>query len=178
MKKLLISLLLAVVTVVCVAGCGSTSGAELPNKVNYGEWVEVQNITYYLNSENDTNVSNEFKLKSTCYFDGESERISQSEYENASAEQKIYLPSENIDVNRKDYFAKIDEIVGKTFYYVSNYGYNYNKGKINSYEPRYVRVRFYDDNSLEINYYETLNNQGYTTIKVLPLSYAITYFSN
>lgn len=96
-------------------------------------------------------------------------------YDNASEEQKNIDPRflRYIDINRKEHIRKVD-FWSKNPYYSSNC----DKYILKNYDIWYVRVRILDDNCLEINYHLSDKDDGYTTIRVLPLSYEITYFND
>lgn len=116
MKKLLISLLV-ITFALCFVGCSSTVSTD--GYTQGSEWIEVQEITYFINNDND--------------------------YGNTS--------------------------------YVS-YAYTMKKT-----EEKTVKIRFLQDNSLEIMTIETRKsgqtNEEYTQIiRILPLSYKITYLPN
>lgn len=172
MKRKLFIVLISFLTCLCCiipfAGCGSDDSPKLPSEIKNGEWIEVYNITYFINSFNGTHTSNELKLESSYELERDTEQVSQSEYDNASAEQKYFdLPSTMI--NRKAFITKLKQWIEKPYYFFD--GSSCFKTTIKSYKIKYIRVRFLNDNCIEIN-------DSNKTIRVLPLSYSITYFND
>lgn len=171
MKKLSIFLsFLFAFTFLFLTGC---------NPSNNSDWVDIQKITYAVESSQ--------SFTSTCLWDISIDEIEESEYESVPDHQKSVTSSnprnyysEEIDINKKDFLSKVKKQEGRTFYYAYENGYNnkytYYKVTYKAYELRYVKVRFLENNNLEIMYFETMNNSEYTTLRVLPLSYQITYF--
>lgn len=200
MIKKLITPIILLALCACFAvpftGCGNTDTPNLPSTTKNGEWIEVQSITYwtnaYLTDGTTQYVSSRYNLKSACYIETESEEVTEAEYNSATDELKGYpLLSSNFSNNRKEYITTLDNWVNKYYYVVSyeyvNYEYiptHYFKEAIKSYKLYYVKVRFLDNNNLEINFSNYNENQNFTpnsyntTIRVLPLSYTVTYFNN
>lgn len=181
MRKLFSSLcVLIFVAALCFSSCSPVKTSESSN--NASEWVEVQSITYSIKD------GSEKKLTSTVYRKiSDRQTITEEEFENAPEEQKEYpysldlsLSILEIPVNRNEFLKQEQEKVGNTIYsqcphYSELY---YFKSFMESYETRYVKIHLLDDGSIKINYYETLNALGFTTINVLPVSYEITYFKD
>lgn len=162
MKKLF-SILCAFVisSVVFFAGCSD-------------KWTEVQSITYHTDSGSKTYTSTIYrKIKDT-------EIITESEYEQAPKDQKEFRFDSftfdlEIPVDRNDMIKKVKNTVGKTIYSTSYPDRYYHKFVVESYELRYVKIRFIENDNLEINYYDEAENR---TVKVKPASYEITYFED
>lgn len=147
--KLFIVILSLVVCVVPFVGCGNNDSPNLPPDIKNGEWFEVQNITYYTNGYNTELAREKTYTSIICY------RLNEE-----AGEQ-----SREIEVNRKEFIANLSKTT-------------------KDYRCHYVKIRFLSDNSIDINFDE-LNDHNYgsstkgnTTIRVLPLSYTITYFSD
>lgn len=171
MKKFISSLCLAILFAMVFVSVGCDSS----------EWKEVQSITY-------TTESGSTALYSKLCWDLTIEEIEKSEYDEAPKEYKpddesipyeyIWQSKEmNIGIdNRNELIAEAETKVGNTYYgyYYINYGQPpvyYQKVTFISYNIHYVKIRFLKDNSMEINYNDKV-------IKILPLSYEVTYFTN
>ncbi len=186
MKKIIVILSVALTALLCAlgAGCG---GSDLPSSTPNGEWLEVQSIKYSTNSTDHgttSYVSTSYILKSTCRFDAETEASTAEEFESAPDDLKKYSYSyyhsseAEMPLNRKEFLDTTKNSIGKTYYIKDEDYYNatyYYKTTLKSYELRYVRVRFLEDNCIELNYYD---GSEQTTIRVLPLSYTVTYFND
>lgn len=183
MKKLLTALCTLItftmVTVFCFTGCSPVTTSDESNKEK--PWIEVQSITYCIKD------GEEKTLTSILYRNvTEAEWSTQEEFEKAPEEQQessyyavIANTSLEIPVKRKDFLEREKNKVGKTIYLQGSSPYLlYSKFFIESYELRYVKIRFVDNGGMEINYYETSDDLGFTTISILPVSYEITYFIN
>ena len=162
------------VSLLCFSGCSPATTSDESNKQN--QWIEVQSITYCIKD------GEEKTLTSTVYRNiVNNEQITQEEFENAPEEQKELIHNLDIytlevSVNRKEMIKDLNSTVGKTIY---SWSYaERQKFVIKSYEFRYVKIHFVDNGGMEINYYETSDNLGFTTINVLPVSYEITYFND
>lgn len=140
---------------------------------NDGEWKEIQSI-YYRTDTGSTTVT------STYTWDIEYEDISQEEYDAAPQEYKegaIYAYG-GMQIDRKKQLSELSEY--KQIVYYFNYSRDEN-GQVNrdvcskrtykNYEINYLKIRFMGDGSFELK-------NGDTTIRVLPTSYQITYFSS
>lgn len=160
MKKLFSSLcVFAIICLLAFSGCSDG-------------WTEVQSITYYTDSHSTTYTSMVYrKIKDI-------ETITESEYAQAPESQKefrfdFFTFDLEIPVNRKPTIKKVKNSVGKTVYSTSDRYYH--KFVVESYELRYVKIRFSENDCLEINYYDSDKNK---TEKVKPTSYEITYFED
>ena len=140
---------------------------------NDGEWKEIQSI-YYRTETGSTTVT------STYTWDIEYEDISQEEYDAAPQEYKegaidVYG---GMQIDRKKQLSKLSEY--KQIVYYFNYSRDEyrlvnpdvcSKRTYKNYEINYLKIRFMGDGSFELK-------NGDTTIRVLPTSYQITYFSS
>lgn len=186
-KKLItpfILIALCVCFVVPFAGCGGADDTpDLPDATKNGEWIEVQRITYWTNTGSyTTSGATIYDLVSTYSIEAEIEEVSKEEYDRATDEQKNSIPDYNITdvympINRKEIISTYSSLTGKTYFIYSSSSNSYFRLSLN-FVLRYVRVRYLDNNCIEINYYETSKNQGYTSMRILPLSYSITYFND
>lgn len=173
MKKFFSSLcVFSILSLLAFSGCTSD------NSNTASEWVEVQSITYSIKD------GSEKKLTSTVYRKiSDLQTITLEEFENAPEEQKEYpysldYSSSEVPIDRKPMIEKVQKSLGKTIYSANNLLNCYYKFIVENYETRYVKIHLLDDGSIKINYYETLNALGFTTINVLPVSYEITYFKD
>ena len=136
---------------------------------NDGEWKEIQSI-YYRTETGGTTVA------STYTWDIEYEDISREEYDAAPQEYKegaIYAYGE-MQIDRKKQLSELSQFKQKTFYYMAYTEHGQliiRKMTYKNYEINYVKIRFMGDGSFELK-------NGDTTIRVLPTSYQITYFSS
>ena len=181
MKKLFVSFLTLIRVVLTAAGCGSSAnGAENPkyNTAKDGEWVEIQSITF------DLNGSSQSTYTSNCISEYESEEITKDEYDNAPDDQKTdwnrFFGSDTIEVNRQELVINPSKFIGKIFYYrLSGYdNFYYSKAILTNLTMKYVKIRFLDDSTFELNYYENLSDEYTKTIRVKPVAYRVTYFNN
>ncbi|MDE5667304.1 MAG: hypothetical protein K2I29_03595, partial [Clostridia bacterium] len=131
----------------------------------------VLSITYKTDSGSKT-------LTSECDWDVSSEEITKEEYDLVSNLTSPEYP--NFGVKLTEFKTKADVLVGKTYSYHTRFREDlsspkftdqYYKRKINGYTINYVKVKFVNDGSIEINY------DGETT-KVLPISYEVKHFEN
>lgn len=175
MKKLF-SILCAFVisSVVFFAGCSD-------------KWTEVQSITYHTDSGAKTYTS-------MIYYNVTTEYITQEEYNELPENQKrkfcfksSYL--REIDVNRKQFIdefnkdlennnVEIGKVYYSTYYEETDWEQKspvYIKYIINYQELRYIKIKFTDNDWIEINYYEGGKSK---IIHVKPASYEITYFED
>ena len=136
---------------------------------NDGEWKEIQSI-YYRTETGGTTVA------STYTWDIEYEDISREEYDAAPQEYKegaIYAYGE-MQIDRKKQLSELSQFKQKTFYYMAYTEHGQliiRKMTYKNYEINYVKIRFMGDGSFELK-------NGDTTIRVLPTSYKVTYFSS
>ncbi len=181
MKKLFVSFLTLILVVLTAAGCGSSAnGAENPkyNTAKDGEWVEIQSITF------DLNGSSQSTYTSNCISEYESEEITEDEYDNAPDDQKqyhvLFSRSNTIEVNRQEFVINPSKFIGKTYVYMWGAYDNphYSKRIITNLTMKYVKIRFLDDSTFELNYYENLSDEYTKTIRVKPVAYRVTYFNN
>ncbi len=162
------------VSLLCFTGC-------------FDGWTEVQSITYHTDSRSNTYTS-------MIYCDITVEYIKEADYNEAPESQKneFYFKSSystEIDIDRKQFLDEFNNNlkdknieIGKTYYstYYDDMDWDqknpfYIKYTINYQELRYVKVKFVDNDCLEISYYEEGKNK---TVKVQPTSYEITYFED
>lgn len=92
------------------------------------------------------------------------------------------VTTSNVSANENDW-VEVAEIT----YYINNNGSNPAQGEhLSSYDEEHpLKIRFLEDNCLEISYWERTPNYDtgefeYTekTIRILPLSYQVTYFND
>lgn len=141
---------------------------------NDGEWKEIQSITYRTDSGGNT-------VTSTYWYECQRIEVTQEEYESASSELiGSRYEGGKIRTDRKTHLNKLSSVIGE-YYYLSlpiyedtHTVWEYFKYTYTSVEVRYVEIKFLDDNLFELKYYE---NGDYVTIRVLPTSYEITYFT-
>lgn len=171
MKKLLATIcIFLLLPIVCVsAGCNTSN--------SNGNWVEIKSIRYYLNRPlNGYHETEEYRLTSFYECEIVTEEVTQEEYDNASNEQKVEISSYGyIASNRQEFISSLKKFRNTPFY---NYRYSYSKNIIKNYKLYYVKVKFLDNNCLELSYYDTYNDHDHITMRVMPLSYEITYFEN
>ena len=160
MKKFFAVLMAAVLLIlpVSLSACAS----DIPKEIDSDDWVEVYQI--------DTGNLN---ITSEWIFNYKEENITEEEY----AENTFLIGTQGIiprdKSERDDLLKNLSENVGKKTYnrYVNNGEVRYKATTYTDYELHYVRVKFFDDGSLGINYNES-------TIRILPETYTITYFNN
>lgn len=147
---------------------------------NDGEWKEIQSITYQFGSSHYQYTYTETTFVSTYTWDIEYEDISREEYDAAPQEYKegaidVYG---GMQIDRKKQLSKLSEY--KQIVYYFNYSRDEyglvnpdvcSKRTYKNYEINYLKIRFMGDGSFELK-------NGDTTIRVLPTSYQITYFSS
>lgn len=141
---------------------------------NDGEWKEIQSIYYRTDGGGNT-------VTSTYWYECQRVEVTQEEYESASSELiGSRYEGGKIRTDRKTHINKLSSVIGE-YYYFSYPIYEdtktvleYFKYTYTSLEVRYVEIKFLDDSSFELKYYE---NGDYVTIRVLPTSYVITYFT-
>ena len=179
MKKLFVSFLTLILVVLTAAGCGSSAnGAENPkyNTAKDGEWVEIQSITFDLNGSSQST--------SRCISEYEEEEITKDEYDNAPNDQKryqfLFSDFNSIEVKRQEFVINPSKFIGKTYVYMRGAYYNphYSKAILTNLTMKYVKIRFLDDSTFELNYYENWSDGYAQTIRVKPVAYRVTYFNN
>ena len=152
------------VSLLCFTGCSDS-------------WTEVQSITYHTDSRSNTFTS------IICRKIG-IQKIEKTEYDQASKEEKEFPslglePKREIGIDRKSFLAAVKNESNKTYFVeepeLGGLQYTYYKYTISSYEIRYVKIRFSDNDCIEINYYDDDENK---TEKVKATSYEITYFED
>lgn len=136
---------------------------------NDGEWKEIQSI-YYRTETGSTTVT------STYTWDIEYEDISREEYDAAPQEYKEGSTGSHgeMEIDRKKQLSELSQFKQKTFYYMAYTEHGQliiRKMTYKNYEINYVKIRFMGDGSFELK-------NGDTTIRVLPTSYKVTYFSS
>lgn len=149
------------------------------------DWTEVQSITYSVNGKTVTYTSkitftiNRTETDENSYNNAENKESALGIYDGTT----VYNESESFTINRAKDLSDAKALIGNESYicflsydYINqSETYSYVKDTISSYTERYVKIRFVDSKSIEINFYE---NEGYETIRVLPSTYEITYFSD
>ena len=79
-----------------------------------------------------------------------------------------------MEIDRKKQLSELSQFKQKTFYYMAYTEHGQliiRKMTYKNYEINYVKIRFMGDGSFELK-------NGDTTIRVLPTSYKVTYFSS
>lgn len=155
------------VSLLCFTGCSDG-------------WTEVQSITYAIGSYSTTYTS-------TFYMDISTEFITKEEYQSileSGTTSEFHIREFNditngvIPVDRESCLSEYT--VGKTYLArnkaisIEESIYLY-KFTVNKKEFRYVKIKFVDNDCLEISYYDDDENK---TVKVKPTSYKITYFED
>lgn len=148
-----------------------------------GGWEEIQSITYTTESETKT-------LTSTYVFDYKIEKIVKEEYNPNLQNQITVSPQGIIPKNRKDFIDKLKNNKNKIehFHYYQNnngiiadgpidesYYEVFEKKSFFDYKLEYVKIKFFNDNTIGLNYYQ---DDNIFTIRILPTSYTITYFND
>ena len=156
MKKFICSLLLVVLFAFPFAGCSTNSTDD--------DWVEVQSITYTMDSAQKTYTS-------TYKYDITAEEIEQAEYDNAPLEYKFkiqYLDDvgyeHKMDSNRADFLTNAKRLLSNPSYFLLDGYAIYYKVTYNSYKIKYVKIKLNKDGTVEIKYDDEYK-------KILPTSY-------
>lgn len=184
---------------------GNTQPNKDPSYVSgeNGEWIEVQSIKYDTPKDG-TKTQTSYYITTTKQVS-----VSKSEYENAKEEQlkiprglgSLYFPSKEentqaFDFGKKSTLTLLDNNLNKIYYWTysgfaperdpisgnpvpMDYYYSFS---MTSYFVRYVKVRFLNDGSLEINYFSGKTNDNnediYITERINKVSYIVTYFND
>lgn len=167
MKKLCVCL--SLLFILCFAGCNGSIGSSATSSDG---WQEIQSITYYVNNSLST-------VTSTYEWEYTEEVATEEEVNNAPDDQKGMVDVKgSIQINKNDFITELDNMKGKTFYYIKDYHleegkpvYSYAKLKLNIYAVHYVKIKFYDDGSFDLQYKNETN-------RIKALSYKITYFND
>ena len=143
---------------------------------NDDEWKEIQSITYQFGSSHYQYTYTETTFVSTYTWDIEYEDISREEYDAAPQEYKSGSTGSHgeMEIDRKKQLSELSQFKQKTFYYMAYTEHGQliiRKMTYKNYEINYVKIRFMGDGSFELK-------NGDTTIRVLPTSYQVTYFSS
>lgn len=147
-----------------------------------GGWQEVQSITYTTDTGSKT-------LTSTYIFDHTTVDITKEEYNPDLQDQITVSYHGNIPKSRKEFIDELSNNKNKVehFHYYRNdegmiatgpvdgYYEVFRKTTFFNYTIHYVQIKFYEDGSFELRYYE--NNETISA-HVLPSSYEITYFND
>ena len=177
MKKFFAVLMTAVLLIlpVSLSACAS----DIPKEIDSADWVEV----YQANI-------NGRSFTSTYELNTETNDITQEEY-NEKLEDQFSVPLKGeIPKNRKEFIKNLSsnvKIVEHFHYYKNDEGiiadgpiddsyYEvFTKTTCLDYTLHYVRVKFFEDGSLGINYYE---DDEYTSMRIMSTAYTITYFND
>lgn len=173
MKKRLFCFILAFILPfsLILVSCGKSNN----NDNIENDWIEVQSITYVL--KDGTSISSSISWHTTGWTS-----ITEEEYNNAPYSQKwgnsdYRKMNALIRINRKEFFDNENKSLNYTYYgYKEGFSKIFYKETLSNYEIRYVKVRFLNDDILELNYYDIAD--GFITIRIKPLSYEITYFND
>lgn len=175
MKKLLIAFLAMCISAFCIipfAGCDSG-------------WVEVQSITYTTMDGEETTYT------SMCIWDIADEIVSKAEYENAPNDHKgeffNFSNKEIIDVNRQEFIVNANKKIGETYYSYQYFYPDWNnegnkvsayvKGTYTNYTLEYVKVKFVENDHIEIDYEGEIIELSPLYLNDQLLPYTITYFN-
>lgn len=139
-------------------GSGSTSN----------EWMEIQSITYSTDAKTDT-ITSEY-----VWICEDRTPIEMDEYLSAPNDQHFpYSLADSIDIEKEQIPDNPSQYFGKTYYARQGYIY-FKQVKIVGFETRYVKIKLFDNGSIDLNYH--YQNGSYVTKHILPISYEITYF--
>ena len=183
MKKFFSAFLTAILLVfpISLSACDSTS-PNVSKEMESDGWVEVQNIVYLVSADKYQYTNEEYSLTSSYSLNLEREEITQEEYESASTAHFPYSRIDTIQVNRESQLNELSQCFGKIYYeqYATmengSVVVKYEKIMCTGYELHYIRVKIFDDGSIGLNYYQD-NDNTYISLRVLPTSYIITYFT-
>lgn len=191
MKKFFSVLMAAVLLIlpVSISACAS----DIPKEIDSDDWVEVQNViihsTYTDNHYHNYELQ-EISVSSTYEFITEINYIKQEEYNEALENQFTVPLNGSIPKNRKEFIKNLSSNINKVEYlrYYKNdeelsaggsiddsYDEVFTKTTCLDYTLHYVRVKFFEDGSLGINYYK---DDEYTSMRIMPTTYTITYFND
>ena len=172
MKKLCVCL--SLLFILCFAGCNGSINSSSDG------WQEIQSITYYVNNSSKT-------VTSTYEWEYTEEEITQEEFCNAtniSPEDLSHTSSGflitygDILSDKQKFFNELNSIKNlpqysffKTYEQNLGYGYVFYKRTYTKYTLFYIKIKFYDDGSFDLQY----KNE---TIRIKATSYKITYFND
>lgn len=175
MKKLCVCL--SLLFVLCFAGCNGSIGSSATSSDG---WQEIRSITYYVNNSLSTVIS-------TYEWEYTQEEITQEEFCNATnippedlSHTRGEFPSKegNILSDRQKFFNELNSIKNSPKYSLSKiydenlgYGYVFYKRMYTKYTLFYVKIKFYNDGSFDLQYKNETN-------RIKALSYKITYFND
>lgn len=191
MKKFFSVLMAAVLLIlpVSISACAS----DIPKEIDSDDWVEVQNViihSTYTDNRNHNYELQEFSISSTYEFNTETKDITKEEYNEELEDQFTVSLEGSIPKSRKEFIKNLSSNVKKIehFHYYKNdegiiangpiddsYYEVFTKTTCLDYTLHYVRVKFFGDGSLGINYYK---DDEYTSMRIMPTSYTITYFND
>lgn len=173
MKKFFVAVLL--LFLLPLSACSSNA----KTKMESNEWTDVQSFSCHLVS---ASSSNNFKVKEFSVFswyklETNNEEITREEYYSVET-----LPTFPISITgeipeyKSELLDKLSDCKNWKFYYTDQNSENtkYIKSSCTGYKFYYVQVKFFDDGSLGIKYYE---NEKEIYSRLSPLTYQITYFS-
>lgn len=174
MKKLIVAALL--VFLIALSACsGNTKSSMEANG-----WTEIQSISYqivYVSNYNEYKVE-EFTATSQYELETKTEEITEEEYRSLDTLPTFPLPSTGeIPKYKSELSDQLSDCREWEFYYTvqENQNTKYIKSSCTGYKFYFIQVKFFDDGSLGLKYYE---NKKETYIRVSPLTYQITYFSD
>lgn len=177
MKKFFSVLMAAILLVlpVFLSACSS----DIPKEMDSDDWVEVYQA-----------IINGSSFSSTYELNTETNEITEEEYNEELKDQFTVSLQGSIPKNRKEFIKNLSSNVKKIehFHYYKNdegiiangpiddsYYEVFTKTTCLDYTLHYVRVKFFEDGSLGINYYE---DDEYTSMRIMPTTYTITYFND
>lgn len=170
MKKFLLPLSLAAVFfILCFTGCNNSA----KNSDNDG-WIEVQSISYVIETSS-------ISVTSTYTWEYKNEEITQDEFcqaLNISVEDISKVSSGSptftgiINVNRTDFIEDLKSKKETESYYLLKFdSINFYKCFYIDYSLSYLKIKFYEDGSLDLQYQNEKSH-------IKPASYKITYFND
>lgn len=147
-----------------------------------GGWQEIQSITYTTDTGSET-------LTSSYIFDYTTEDITEAEYNPDLQDQITISYRGKIPKNRKEFIDELSDNKNKVehshFYRndegmiangpIDGYYEVFTKTTFFGYTIHYIQIKFYEDGSFELKYYE---NDDEKSVHILPSSYEITYFNS
>ena len=171
MKKFFAVLMAAVLLIlpVSLSACSSAT-----SETGYGDWIEVQSITYHVGDETTTLTSTyEIGLSDT-------RQSSRKEFDATPDEQKLTIDtfgvSDEIEIDKSNIIDNPSQLIGNEYYIKVEDHSQYIIAKVESYEICYVKYRTLSDGMIEVTHNKW--GIGYITQKILPVSYEVTEFIN
>lgn len=158
MKKIIFPLcFIIVITLLFATGCKNN------------KWIEVQSITYAVGNET-------YKRTSVYSYDITRDSCTKEDYDNATHKSRNDMSESSyrdipLEIDRKQQLEDLNSQVGLTYYHPIYSVGTYGTTTFNSLQLNYVKIRFIDDNSLEIAFKDEIN-------RIHSTNYKITYFND